>query len=107
MASADDPLFEIPTPLGFSVRLSSTVWKAVCDFKHPVMAGREQDVARVLSEPTDIRRSRVDAHVYLFYRREHPSRWLCVVAKRVDGDGFVITSYPTDAIKIGEQIWTK
>ena len=29
------------------------------------------------------------------------------VAKRLNGEGFLITAYPTDAIKEGEQIWVK
>jgi len=45
--------------------------------------------------------------VYLFYRLERPKRWLCAVAKRLNGEGFLITAYPTDAIKEGEQIWVK
>ncbi len=100
-------LLDVFTPLGFRVRLTPTVWKVIRDFKHPVMTGREQDIADVLTEPAEIRRSRSDQDVYLFYRLEQPGRWLCVVAKRLDGDGFVITCYPTDAIKIGEQVWTK
>jgi hypothetical protein len=107
VADAGDLLFEITTPLGFSVRLTTAVWKAICDFKHPVMLAREQDLANALNDPVEIRRSRVDTHVYLFYRVERPGRWLCVIAKHLDGDGFVITAYPTDAVKIGEQIWTK
>lgn len=27
--------------------------------------------------------------------------------KRLNGDGFLITTYPTDAIKEGERIWSK
>jgi hypothetical protein len=30
---------------------------------------------------------------------------LCVVVKRLNGDGFVITCYLTDAIKEGDPIW--
>jgi len=29
------------------------------------------------------------------------------VAKRLDSEGFLITAYPTDAIKEGEWIWSK
>ena len=71
------------------------------------MAGRESDVANTLTAPDEVRRSRVDQDVYLFYKLERPGRWVCAVVKRLNGDGFVITCYPTDAIKIGEQIWTK
>lgn len=38
---------------------------------------------------------------------ERPKRWICAVVKRLDGDGFLITTFPTDAIKEGEQIWNK
>jgi len=107
VAGADETIFEVQTPLEFRVRLPAAVWKVICELKHPVMAGRQLEVSRVLSEPDGVRRSQLDSDVYLFYKRERPDRWLCVVAKRLDGDGFVITSYPTDAIKIGEQIWTK
>lgn len=34
-------------------------------------------------------------------------RWLCAVTRREDGTGFLITAYPTDAVKAGETIWTK
>jgi hypothetical protein len=40
------------------------VWKAISDFKHPVMTGRDQDLAGTLSEPVEIRRSRGDQDVY-------------------------------------------
>jgi len=71
------------------------------------MTGRERDVASALRDPIEIRRSRSDGHVYLFYRLERTGRWLCVVARQLDSEGFVISCYPTDAIKIGEQVWTK
>ncbi|MSQ23294.1 MAG: hypothetical protein EXR58_01895 [Chloroflexi bacterium] len=71
------------------------------------MAGRQQDVAAALRGPAQIRRSRVAEDVYLFYGGERPGRWLCVVVKVVDGYGFVITCYLTDAIKIGAPVWTR
>jgi len=45
--------------------------------------------------------------VLLFYRLERPGRWICAVAKRLNDEGFPITTYPTDAIKEGERIWSK
>jgi hypothetical protein len=42
----------------------------------------------------------------LFYRGEHP-RWIVAVAKKDDGYGFLITTYPTDIIKVGEVVWKK
>jgi len=37
--------------------------------------------------------------VYLFYKPGRIGRWVCAVTKRLDGDGFLITAYPTDATK--------
>ena len=93
--------------LGFRVRLTRSAWRTIYESKHPIMAGRERDLEQTLRNPTEIRQSKADPEVYLFYRAERPGRWLCVVAKRLNGDGFVITAYPTDAIKIGESVWTK
>lgn len=68
------------------------------------MLGREVDVQETLRMPDKICRSLEDPQVYLFYRLERPLRWICAVAKRLNGEGFLITAYPTDAIKEGEQI---
>ena len=74
--------------------------------KHPALRGHEVEVAQVLSDPDEVRRSRKDSTVLLFYRGRSP-RWLCAVARRQDGAGYLITAYPTDAIKVGERIWTR
>ena len=75
--------------------------------KHPVMSGREQWVKEVLENSDEIRRSRSDSDVYLFYKLEKTKRWICAIARRLNGDGFLITTYPTDAIKEGERIWPR
>jgi hypothetical protein len=96
----------IGTPLGFSVRCSRAYWNFIVTHKHPVLSGQETGVRDALSDPDEIRRSRKDANVLLFYRGSSP-RWICAVIRRQNGEAFVITAYPTDAIKAGEQIWTK
>ena len=54
-----------------------------------------------------IRQSRVEPQVLLFYKAEATKRWTCAVAKRLADSGFLITAYPTDAIKEGVRIWPK
>ena len=71
------------------------------------MAGHEIDVKEALENPSEIRQSRSDVNVYLFYQPERIGRWVCAVAKQLNGDGFLITAYLTDAIKEGELVWTK
>jgi hypothetical protein len=102
-----DILFQVITPLGFDVRVTRTYWDLIVFTKHPVMRGREMDVQAVLHTPEEIRQSRSDPTVYLFYRLQRPGRWVCAIAKRLDGEGFLITTYPTDAIKEGTRIWSK
>lgn len=103
--TASDLVFEVETPLGFTVCVTWTYWRLITTLKHPVMHGRESEVEEVLHDPEAVRQSRNDGAVYLFYRQERPGRWLCAVTKRRNGTGFLITAYPTDAIKEGVLIW--
>jgi hypothetical protein len=102
-----DTLFEVLTPLRFSVRVSLSYWNLIVTIKHPVMNGHEADVKATLQEPDEVRQSRSDPDVYLFYRAERSQRWVCAVAKKTDGQGFLVTAYPTDAIKEGTRIWPR
>lgn len=102
-----DLLFEIETPLGFRVRTTVGWWQVIVTVKHPTMAGREDDVRALLGSPDEVRRSRNDPDVYVFYKLERPGRWICAVTRRLDDrEGFLITAYPADAVKIGETIWS-
>jgi len=107
MSDEKDVLFEAVTPLGFHVRVTKAYWELIVNIKHPVMAGREDDVKDTLENPDEIRRSKSDEDVYLFYKAEHEKRWICAVSKQTDDTGFLITTYPTDAIKEGAQVWHK
>ena len=75
--------------------------------KHPVMAGRESSVKMALETPDEVRQSRIDPEVLLFYKAEAARRWVCAVAKLADHEAFLVTAYPTDAIKEGIRIWPK
>ncbi len=71
------------------------------------MAGREEDVKMALAQPDEIRQSKSDEMVFLFYKEEREKRWICAVSKQTGSEGFLITTYPTDAIKEGVQVWHK
>lgn len=107
MADPDAVFFEVQTPFDFCVRVSQTYWDLIVGFKHPAMRGREAEVIEVLRDPDEVRQSRKDKNVYLYYRRQNEKRWICAVVRRLNGDGFLITTYPTNAIKEGERIWSK
>ena len=107
MEADPDLLFDVLTPLGFRVRLTRGRWNLITTANHPVMAGRESVVKITLEKPEQVRQSRSDPQVLLFYHAEGSSRWVCAVATRAADQGFLITAYPTDAIKEGTQVWPK
>lgn len=72
------------------------------------MRGMRNDIIRTLQAPAEVRISRSDATVrlfYEFYSQTIGGKWLCVVVKYLDDDAFVITAYLTDKLKAGERLW--
>ena len=78
---------------------------------HPEMDGQISKITETLSGPDYIVRSRTDPDVELFYKYyvETPvgGKYLCVVVKTSGSDSFVSTSYFTDTVKKGRDLWTK
>jgi len=75
--------------------------------KHPDIEELEHFVQLALSAPDEVRRSSRGVRVLLFYKARQEKRWVVAVARRLNGDGFLITAYQTDAIKEGEILWLK
>ncbi len=65
--------------------------------EHPEMAGLESQIAETLSRPELVIQSNVDETVRLYYRRYRGTlvgdKYLCVVAKAVMSDAFVLTVF--------------
>jgi hypothetical protein len=99
-------LLNINTPLEFVVYCTNEYWNIVSHIKHPVMSGEEKIVEEVLCLPDEVRQSIRDKQVFLFYKKIE-KRYICVVVKRLNGTGFLITAYPTDKIKEGLLLWMK
>lgn len=97
-------MFEVLTPLGFTVRTTEAYWQKLI-VKHPDIADLCDLVQATLHLPDEIRRSSHDSNVLLFYRSHRENRWVVAVTRKLNGDGFLITAYQTDAIKEGESIW--
>ena len=66
------------------------------------MRGKEDLVKKPLVDPNCIRRSKKDSNVFLYYKKLN-GEYSCVVAKHLNGEGFIITMYITDRIKAGEE----
>jgi len=94
---------------GHSVRLTDERMAHI--LQHQEMLGMEAEVERTLQSPTEVRVSRSDSTVQLFYeyyvRMRVGGKWLCVVVKYPSDDAFVVTAYLTDQLKPGESLWPK
>jgi len=70
------------------------------------MRGEEKEIKEVLCGATEVRRSKSDSDVYLYYR-EKDDHFTCVVVRHLDNEGFLITAYFTEAVKEGGLIWKR
>lgn len=64
-------LFEVPTPLGFTVCTTADYWQRLVG-KHPDLADRLDDVKATLRQPEQVRQSRRDPAVLLFLPSRRP-----------------------------------
>jgi len=94
---------------GRSVRLTDERLAHIME--HAELAGMEDEIERLLQSPTEVRWSRSDDNVMLFYefytRTRVGGKWLCGVVKYLPDDAFVVTAYLTNTIKPGEVVWPK
>lgn len=97
--------FEVTSSLGKRIRVTKDYWNKIIETKHRLMKGKENLVKETLENPEEIRRSRKDLNVYLYYKKIDEN-YNCVIAKHLNGNGFIITTYITDRIKAGEKYET-
>lgn len=94
---------------GRSVRLTDE--RVAHILQHQEMAEMEAEIERVLQTPAEVRMSRSDDSVQLFYEFYAQTlvggKWFCVVVKYPPDDAFVVTAYLTDQLKAGETLWPK
>ncbi len=98
--------FEVISTLGINIRTTHRHWQLITRQKHLEIKGREREVIKTLEDPDEVRKSKKDSRVYLYYRKSG-KYFYCVVAKHLNGKGFVVTAYLTKNVKDGERIWKK
>ncbi len=102
-----DEYFKVTTPLGVTVRTTKEYWHRTITTKHPSIAKHESKIIETLKDPNEIRRSKQDIKVHLYYKSIGKVS-VCVIVDQVDKiGGYIITAYLTDRIKEGEQIYVK
>ncbi|KPV64118.1 MAG: hypothetical protein AOA66_0432 [Candidatus Bathyarchaeota archaeon BA2] len=101
-------IFEVVAKFGKKVRLTEGKCDHVCK-SHPEVTGEIGKMKETLVSPQMIRRSLYDEKVWLFYRffEDTPvtEKYLMVAARILNDEGFVVTSYFTDKVKMGEENW--
>lgn len=102
-------MIETTDCFGRSVRLTEE--RILHILERAEMRGMRDEIIRTLQAPAEVRISRSDAEVRLFYefysRTTIGGKWLCVVVKYLADNALVITAYLTDKLKAGERIWPK
>jgi hypothetical protein len=96
----------VTSVLGKKISVSAERWKLIIDTKHPEIKGKEDEVQKALMDPDEVRLSKSDPDVFLYYKTQGKLS-LCVVAKHQNEDGFIITIYFTDKIKEGTEIFRR
>ena len=98
--------FEVVSKLNKEIYVTKSRWSLIIKTKHLEIEGKEKEVKETLSNPDEVRLSKREASVYLYYK--HYGRLsLSVVVKNKNGEWFIITSYYTDRIKEGKQIYKR
>ena len=96
--------FEITSKLNKRVSVTKSRWNLIIKTKHLEVEGKEKEVKETLTNPHEIRQSISDDSVYLYYKN-YGKLSLSVIVKHKNGEGFIITTYYTDRIKEGKQIY--
>jgi hypothetical protein len=68
------------------------------------MAGKEEVVLKTMASPEEIRVSKTDKTVFLYYRKAG-KYYNAVVVKHHEDISHVITTYMTDKVKEGNVVW--
>ncbi len=103
-------LFDEHSALCKSIRTTVGYWRYIVEVKHPESfkrIGLEKSaelVRETLKNPDVVMREKIDPSVYLYYRRYMGKYLICVVAKHLNEEGYIITAYITDHIKRGETV---
>jgi len=101
-------VFEVISKFDWRISLTEARYNHVCK-RHPEVFGEVDKMKETLSSPQVVRKSMYDEKVLLFYHffknTTVTEKYLMVAARILNVEGFVVTSYFTDKIKMGVEIW--
>lgn len=88
------------------IRTTIEYWQKIINEKHPSMKGNEDKVILTLQNPDEIRQSKKHEDIFLYYKLFN-EKYISVVVKFLNDEGFIITVYHTIKIKEGRLVWRK
>jgi len=102
-------LFEVKSYDSKRVKLTRVQWLHIVFF-HPEVESEQGKIEKALKEPEIVVEGATsDTKVcYRMFKATPVSRkYLAVVVKELDGEGFIMTSYFTERIRRGKVLWKK
>ena len=95
-----DIVFEVVYKTERKIRLTSMQWKHVLK-RHPYMNKYEEEIKETLKYPQKLVGPMKDLGYYYKYYKylRSPNRYIFVLVKYLNGEGFVITTYQMENIK--------
>ena len=98
--------FEVKSILGKKIRTTEEYWNLISEVKHPIIRRYEEEVKETIKNPDEVRRSKKDSSVFLYYKK-YGNLFICVLVRHLNNERFIITAYIADKMKKGEVIWQK
>ena len=92
-----------------AIRLTNERWTHIISH-HPVIRNLKEEMKETLRDPEIVRRSVYDPSVLIYYRYFKDvlgGKYIAVVVKVNNIGGFILTSYVTDRVKRGDEVWRK
>ncbi|MFH1190780.1 MAG: DUF4258 domain-containing protein [Candidatus Omnitrophota bacterium] len=100
-------VYESTCVLGKKIRTTKRYFEFITQFKHPELKGKLKEVLKTITEADEVRRNPQHPEIHFYYRKFN-RHWICVVARHLNGEGFIVTAYLTSRFKKkGEKIWAK
>lgn len=88
-------VFEIKDKTGRKIRLTKEQWKHITEI-HSEMANYLSEIQKAIEKPLKIIfQEKGNLFRYYFYikQRKHPEKYLRVIVKYLNGDGFILTAH--------------
>ena len=102
-------VFKILSKMGKVVSLNEDRWRHVLE--HPEMKNQLGRIKETVVNPDEVRESVHDPSVLLFYKLYEETlvteKYLIVVIKTLNREGFIVTAFFTDRVKKGGVVWKK